>query len=107
MTCYSLSFLSLLQDGGGYVTDEELELCQTIEPSSNNDRGRRTSTASKTLSQPQPASVLQNSDGSKGTNETSSLVFNPPANSATAAAEAATSPSKEVLIGGDNNPSRR
>lgn len=47
------------------MTDEELELCQTLEP--------KLKMAEKKLE----------------------------------AAEAATSPSKEVLIGGDNNPSRR
>lgn len=69
---------TLLQDGGGYVTDEELELCHAIQPS---NKAKPTS--------------LQNSAEArieKATKET---------------LDSATSPSKEVLIGGDNNPSRR
>ena len=70
----------MFQDAGGYVTDEELELCQTIQPSS------------KTMNKPTslPNSAVEVSE--KATKET---------------LDSATSPSKEVLIGGDNNPSRR
>lgn len=61
---------------GGYATDEELELCQTLDPIND---------SKKTFKQPLA--------------DEKALI--------SSAAEAATSPSKEVLIGGDNNPSRR
>ena len=70
---------STFQDAGGYVTDEELELCQTIQPAC----------VTKTMNKP---TSLPNCDEKKATKET---------------LDSATSPSKEVLIGGDNNPSRR
>ena len=65
------------------MTDEELELCHAIQPSN------------KSMSK--PTSLQQNSietreKAAPATKET---------------LDSATSPSKEVLIGGDNNPSRR
>ena len=84
------------QDASGYVTDEELELRQTLEPSEVT-----TSTKQQQQTHKPPLSTLPNSiqvsmEASKAvvTDAESSIV-------------SATSPSKEVLIGGDNNPSRR
>jgi len=83
-------------DASGYVTDEELELRQTLEPSEVT-----TSTKQQQQTHKPPLSTLPNSiqvsmEASKAvvTDAESSIV-------------SATSPSKEVLIGGDNNPSRR
>ena len=76
-----------MQDGGGgYVTDEELELCQTLEPA--------TSGSSKRIADATFPGLGKKAKAFEAAN-------------AIEAAEAATSPSKEVLIGGDNNPSRR
>ena len=89
---------------GGYVTDEELELCQTLEPSSGSKQTSKVLNSSRseqvksevTKSSSIGASVLASAMTASTTSEAAAL-----------AASAATSPSKEVLIGGDNNPSRR
>ena len=75
-----------------YVTDEELELCQTIQPK-NKEAGAKThhDLPSKDVDKLKSAESLHIVDTDKFEVENSS-----------------TSPShKEVLICGDNNPSRR
>jgi len=67
-------------DAGGYVTDEELEL-------------RHPTQSQPTSSRKLPPSSLPNSIKMEARPENLTA--------------SATSPSKEVLIGGDNNPSRR
>ena len=94
--------------GSGYLTDEELELCQTIEQppsastnvecnnSANNDHTNNT-TITKATNNASPHNISMTSATTVGHNTTT-----------TTAAESLHSPSvKEVLIGGDNNPSRR
>lgn len=68
--------------GGGYVTDEEIELRQTIQPPAENGR--------------LPMANGQRMEADGGFNPSVGLVPNSLVGS-----------SKEVLIGGDNNPSRR
>ena len=84
-----------MQDASGYVTDEELELRQTLEPSEVTS-----STKQHSHKPPPPLSTLPNSiqvsmEATKAVTDAESSIVS------------ATSPSKEVLIGGDNNPSRR
>ena len=83
------------QDASGYVTDEELELRQTLEPSEVTTSTKQQQTHKPPLST-LPNSIQVSMEASKAvvTDAESSIV-------------SATSPSKEVLIGGDNNPSRR
>ena len=88
----------------GYLTDEELELCQTIDQpsaainnvqtnSSSDNEHMNNTTATKNA-------VLQNNS----LNATPAVPYTTPAT----IPESLTSPSiKEVLIGGDNNPRRR
>ena len=76
----TLAFFPSLKDAGGYVTDEELEL-------------RHPTQSQPTSSRKLPPSSLPNSIKMEARPEN--------------LAASATSPSKEVLIGGDNNPSRR
>ena len=100
---------------GGYVTDEELELCQTLEPNKSSASvaaPKMTSKHSNTMAEKKQKVVgsevtkslpIGASSGVLAT--AASVAANKVA--AAAAAASATSPSKEVLIGGDNNPSRR
>ena len=94
--------------GSGYLTDEELELCQTIEQppsastnvernnSTNNDHANNTE-LTKTASIASPHDISMTNTSMVGYNATT-----------TTATDTLNSPSvKEVLIGGDNNPSRR
>lgn len=95
--------------GSGYLTDEELELCQTIEQPSatpcdvktsesttNNDRINNMS-ITKATKDASHHPISMNNASSSSANATSAIVT-----------DALASPSvKEVLIGGDNNPSRR
>ena len=94
--------------GSGYLTDEELELCQTIEQppsattnvehnnSANNDHMNNT-TITKTTNNASPHNISMTNANTVGNSTTTATV-----------AESLNSPSvKEVLIGGDNNPSRR
>ena len=81
-------FLAFQESDGGladYVTDEELELCQTIQPTSKVDN----STVEVDMSKSAESLHIVDTDKFEVQNTE-------------------TSPShKEVLIGGDNNPSRR
>ena len=94
--------------GSGYLTDEELELCQTIEQppsattnvehnnSANNDHSNNT-TITKTTNNASPHNISMTNAITVGNSTTTET-----------APESLHSPSvKEVLIGGDNNPSRR
>ena len=85
-------------DGGlcDYVTDEELELCQTL-PTATTATTATTTTAT--------ASNDVTSETSKGVGGEIDIVDVD--NVAFEAKKSESSPSKEVLIGGDNNPSRR
>ena len=90
----------------GYMTDEELELCHTVEQPSSTDLE-----ANKSANNiDQTNNILRNkTTNSENLNNVSSLpVTESPYSIPTTVAESITSPSvKEVLIGGDNNPSRR
>ena len=96
--------------GSGYLTDEELELCQTIEQppsattnvehnnSANNDHTNNT-IITKTTNNASPNDISMTNASTTNANATTTT---------TTVAESLHSPSvKEVLIGGDNNPSRR
>ena len=79
-------FFSLQQSGGGYVTDEELELCQTIEDrNQSEEKERRATSGSRT------AAVAGDGCDSSG-----AVAVQP---------EDIQSPSREVLIA--DNDSRR
>lgn len=93
--------------GSGYLTDEELELCQTIEKpsaaitdvktnnSTNNDHMNNTTITTAT-------------NNTAPNNITLTAVTTVACSTTTTVTDSLTSPSvKEVLIGGDNNPSRR
>ena len=108
---------------GGYVTDEELELCQTLEPNKSSasasvaaaSASKMTSKHSNTMAEKKQKVVGSEVTkslpigASSGILATAASTASEAANkvAAAAAAASATSPSKEVLIGGDNNPSRR
>ena len=89
---------------GGYVTDEELELCQTLQP---------TSQYLCSLNLFLPYSFNKHLTFSATTATSDSKPESNPAEleiidtDKLETAKTESSPSKEVLIGGDNNPSRR
>ena len=82
-------------DGGlcDYVTDEELELCQTLPTATT--ATTTTATASNDATSETPKGV----GGEIDIVDVDNVAFE--------AKKSESSPSKEVLIGGDNNPSRR
>jgi hypothetical protein len=79
-------------DGGlcDYVTDEELELCQTLQPS--------TKAAAADAAAAVAAADLPRCVGQLDIVDTDEALDE---------GKTESSPHKEVLIGGDNNPSRR
>ena len=87
-----------MQDASGYVTDEELELRQTLEPSevtSSNTKQQQSHKPPLAPLSTLPNSIQVSMEATKDATDAESSIVS------------ATSPSKEVLIGGDNNPSRR
>ena len=88
--------------GSGYMTDEELELCQTIDqPSADISNTVATNDSSD-------ITHVHNRATNNATPQTTTSMDTALPYNVTAAADSLTSPStKEVLIGGDNNPSRR
>ena len=96
--------------GSGYMTDEELDLCHTIEhPSMTtpNEKSNKPTTNDHKNSSTTPK--VTNNASPHNTTMTNETAYNTRAfNATTSVADSLTSPTvKEVLIGGDNNPSRR
>ena len=92
--------------GSGYMTDEELELCQTIDQPSADINNTAAANDSSDITHVHNRAT--NNATPQQTTTTSMDATALPYNATAAAADSLTSPStKEVLIGGDNNPSRR
>ena len=93
----------------GYLTDEELELCHTVEqPLSTPPTSLEANKSANSIDQSN--TVLRNKTANSGNlNNVSAIPVSESSYTVpTTVTESITSPSvKEVLIGGDNNPSRR
>ena len=93
----------------GYLTDEELELCHTVEqPLSAPPTSLEANKSANSIDQSN--TVLRNKTANCGNlNNVSAIPVSESSYTVpTTVTESITSPSvKEVLIGGDNNPSRR
>ena len=91
----------------GYLTDEELELCQTIEQPLSSAASTNVKTNNSSDNEPHMNNTTTPNiptPHNNSLNTASTVPYNTPAT----IADSLTSPSiKEVLIGGDNNPSRR
>ena len=91
----------------GYLTDEELELCQTIEQPSAAISNVKTNNSSDNAHMNINTTTTNNNNATPHNNSLNTATTVPYNTSATVE-DSLTSPSiKEVLIGGDNNPSRR
>ena len=93
----------------GYLTDEELELCHTVEqPTSAVPTNHETNKSASNIYQLNNIPRNKTSNGGNLNNIPGIPVTEAPYTVPATVAESITSPSvKEVLIGGDNNPSRR
>ena len=93
----------------GYLTDEELELCHTVEqPTSAVPTSQELNKSASNINQPNNIPRNKTSNSGNVNNVPAIPVTESPYSASTTVAESITSPSvKEVLIGGDNNPSRR